>query len=115
MSNRHAIAGVIGLTLGFGMAGCGGGKTVAASPFNDQGNKALSCMVHQANPPATADRPGPSEDPESVLTYLHYYTLNGNQAYCDGRPATATDRQWLSLYVAGGADRSKVKRALTGG
>jgi hypothetical protein len=96
-----------------GLAACGGAhKVAAASTFNDQGNRTLTCMAHQAAAPVALDHPGSSEDPESVLTYLHYYTVNGDMAYCDGRAATTIDRRWLALYLAGGASRSHIARAL---
>jgi hypothetical protein len=99
-------------------AACGGGKGAApaASPFNDEGNRAVSCMTHQTAAPVAVDQPGAkTEDPASVLAYLRYYTTNGNKAYCDSKPASTTDRRWLALYLAGGASRSNIKRALRGG
>lgn len=104
-------AGLIG-----GLAACGGGgNSATAASFNDQGNRPLSCMAHQTAVPTAAYRPGKTEDPQRVLSYLHYYTVNGNKAYCDGNPATSIDRQWLTLYLAGGATRSNITRALAAG
>jgi hypothetical protein len=96
------------------LAACGGGAATTVGKFNVQNNRPLSCMAHQNSVPAAADHPGKSEDPSRVLGYLHYYTVNGNKPYCDGHSATSVDRQWLDLYVAGGATRSHVTRALAG-
>ena len=41
---------------------------------------------------------------------LHYYVANGNKPYCDGRPAGAMDRAWLSAYLRLGADPTHVVR-----
>jgi hypothetical protein len=95
-----------------GLAACGGGASTATGKFNVQHNRPLSCMVHQTSMPAPVDHPGKTEDPSRVLAYLHYYTVNGNKPYCDSKPPTAVDRQWISLYLAGGAARSHVARAL---
>jgi hypothetical protein len=115
MANQRLLGILLAGTTIVGLAACGGGKTSATSgSFNDQSNRAVSCMTHQTASPAAADHPGTAEDPSRVLTYLHYYTANGNKPYCDGNPPTAIDRQWLDLYVAGGADRSHVTRALAG-
>jgi hypothetical protein len=100
--------------LSAGLAACGGSKAAGTGSFNAQGNRTLTCMAHQSATPAPRDRPGTTEDTESVLAYLHYYTANGDKPYCDGRPATSIDRQWLALYLAGGANRSHITRALSG-
>lgn len=116
MANQRLVGILIAGTTIAGLTACGGGTTSATSgSFNDQGNRTLSCMTHQTASPAPADHPGAAEDPSRVLTYLHYYTVNGNKPYCDGKPSTATDRQWLALYLGDGATRSNVTRALAGG
>ena len=101
--------------LSAGLAACGGNKAASTGSFNVQGNRTLTCMTHQSATPAPRDRPGAAEDTESVLAYLHYYTVNGNKPYCDRKPATSLDRQWLALYLAGGAQRAHITRALSGG
>jgi hypothetical protein len=116
MANHRLLTALIAGAIIASLAACGGGKhAVASGTFNDQGNQVLSCMTHQTASPVTADRAGPAGDPSRVLTYLHYYTVNGNKPYCDGKPATAADRQWLALYLAGGATRSHISRALARG
>jgi hypothetical protein len=107
---------IVAFAVAAGVSGCGGGRSATgASGFDDQANKTVACMAHQSAAPGSVDRPGKSEDPESVLAYLHYYTANGDRPYCDGKPATAVDRQWLALYLAGGAARSHVEAALAAG
>jgi hypothetical protein len=115
MATHRVISGLIAGTTIAGLAACGGGTSATVGSFNDQGNRVLSCMAHQSAAPATSYHPGTAEDPSHVLTYLHYYTVNGNKPYCDGHPATAIDRQWLDLYLAGGATRSNVAGALGSG
>lgn len=116
MANKRLVGVLMAGAALAAVSACGGGKPSATSgSFNDQGHKVLACMTHQTAAPAAADRPGKTEDPSRVLTYLHYYTVNGNKPYCDGHGATPIDRQWLKLYVAGGANSSHVTRALGGG
>ncbi len=69
-------------------------------------------MVHQSRQPTPAYRAGNTAVSELELPMLAYYTANGDKPYCDQRPATATDRAWLTLYVAGGADPAHVRRQL---
>jgi hypothetical protein len=71
-------------------------------------------MHHQTATPVPIDTPGLNEDPASVLAVLRYYTANGNKPYCDGEPASSVDRQWIGLYLAGGASRRNVRSALGG-
>ncbi|WP_267886062.1 hypothetical protein [Kitasatospora azatica] len=40
---------------------------------------------------------------------MRFYTANGTKAYCDGRPATATDQQWTQLYRTLGGDPVHVR------
>jgi hypothetical protein len=113
MRRTKVAALMLVVPLSAGLAACGSNKGVSTGSFNVQGNRTLTCMAHQSATPAPRDRPGTTEDTESVLAYLHYYTANGNKPYCDGKPATSVDRQWLALYVAGGAQRSHITRALS--
>jgi hypothetical protein len=69
-------------------------------------------MVHQSRQPTPAYRAGDTAVSELELPMLAYYTANGDKPYCDQRPATATDRAWLTLYVADGADPAHVRRRL---
>jgi len=69
-------------------------------------------MAHQSRQPTAAYRAGDTAVSELELPMLAYYTANGDKPYCDQRPATATDRAWLTLYVADGADPAHVQRQL---
>ncbi len=69
-------------------------------------------MIHQTRQPTTAYQAGEVAVSELELPMLAYYTANGDKPYCDQRPATATDRAWLTLYVADGADSARVRRQL---
>lgn len=97
------------------VVGCGGGDPRAAV-FNAQQGASVACMAHQQSRPNTAYRtasPGSGvPDAEAVFAMLHYYTVNGDKPYCDGRGPSATDDAWLHLFVAQGADPSHVARYL---
>jgi hypothetical protein len=99
------------------LSGCSGSApktspTSAPPPtavFDDQGGQAISCLNHQTQAPSPAYQAGPSVVSELELPMLAYYTRNGNQPYCDNRPATPTDLSWLTTYVQDGADPSHVR------
>jgi len=57
------------------------------------------CLLHQDEQPNAAYQGG--EDSQSVpqLTFLAYYTAAGQEPFCDGQPATDTDKAWAQLYV----------------
>jgi len=80
--------------------------------FDDQGGQPQACMNHQRMQPTSAYRAGTTAVSELELPMLAYYTANGNKAYCDARPPTATDRSWLTLYVRDGAEPVHVQRYL---
>jgi hypothetical protein len=110
--HRLGIAGIAGLLA---VAACGGKSTPTThSTFNNESGHSISCMTHQAASPGNIDKPGVSDDPASVLAMLRYYTANGNKPYCDRKPATTIDRQWLDLYIAGGSSPTNIRRALSG-
>ncbi|WP_035851461.1 hypothetical protein [Kitasatospora azatica] len=67
-----------------------------------------TCQKHQSQEPGTRYTDSENSDPMSVLEMMRFYTANGAKAYCDGKPATATDRQWTRLYRALGGDPSHV-------
>lgn len=68
-------------------------------------------MQHQAKAPAASDQASKASVGSS-LAVLRYYTAHGQETFCDGKPATATDLKWMRLYVAQGADGSHVARWL---
>jgi hypothetical protein len=116
MTIRRQVLGptVVALVLGLGAVACGGSTAKATkSTFNAQTGRPLTCMAHQTAAPTPLDRPGAHEDPASVLAVLRYYTANGNKPYCDHRPASSIDRTWIALYLAGGAQKSHVRQALS--
>ena len=57
--------------------------------------------MHQKSEP-TADYKGGRQRarPTDVLTFLAYYTANGNKKFCDGKPANAKDKAWAQLYAS---------------
>lgn len=91
------------------LAGCAGSHRAAAGTFEPSAS--AGCMNHQVTAPTSADRRA-TEDIARRLTVLRYYTAHGQQPFCDGRPATATDLAWMQVYVAGGAQRTFVARWL---
>lgn len=87
-----------------------GSPAAAATSFDDQGAGPISCMQHQRRQPTPAYQTKTASSSEALLRVLGYYTANGNKAYCDGKPPTAIDRQWLQLYVNSGAEPKNVQR-----
>ena len=57
------------------------------------------CLLHQAEQPNAAYQGGPDAQPTPQLTFLAYYTAAGRKPFCDGQPATATDKAWAQLYA----------------
>jgi len=116
---RVAAAGGSGLVL-LAAAACSSSSSSPAPPtattpaavFDTQGSNPVTCMTHQRRQPTAAYRAGAAAVSELELPMLAYYTANGNKAYCDARPPTATDRVWLTLYVHDGAEPVHVQRYL---
>ncbi|TYC69365.1 hypothetical protein [Streptomyces sp. CB01881] len=88
------------------VAGCG------AEPdggFDAQGDTpSPSCIQHQSQSPGSRYTGREKSDPRSVLEMMRFYAANGTKAFCDGKPPTGTDRQWMELYTALGGDASHV-------
>ncbi|PYC76264.1 hypothetical protein C7C46_22560 [Streptomyces tateyamensis] len=101
--HRHALptlvlaATLCGLTAGCGSSDDGSFDAQPATP-------SPTCLQHQQQAPGHRYTGGEESDPMSVLTMMRFYTANGTRAYCDGKPATATDRQWTQLYRTLGGD-----------
>jgi len=120
-SRRPALIGGCVIAL-VAAAGCSASSSTSASTqhpaaapiaaFDDQGANPQPCMAHQTRQPTPAYRAGDTAVSALELPMLAYYTANGDKPYCDGRPATAVDRAWLTLYVGDGADPAHVQRQL---
>lgn len=93
---------MIGIAL-CALAGC----SSAPDPgpvFNDEGQQAIGCMVHQAEAPGARYTDPAMRNTGQILGLMRYYTANGSKPYCDGAPATENDRAWARTYVdLGGA------------
>ncbi len=107
---------LIGALTVVSMSACSSSASPHQSPtaatFNDEGVQQLNCMTHQKQQPTAAYQAGGTAVSRLELAMLRYYTANGNKPYCDGRPPTATDLAWLTLYVHDGADPIHVRRYL---
>ncbi len=57
------------------------------------------CLLHQVEQPNAAYQGGPDAQPTPQLTFLAYYTAARRRPFCDGQPATATDKSWAALYA----------------
>lgn len=104
---------------GLALAGCSGGGPPAEAVFQIQKGvqpqaAARSCQLHQTDRPTRAYRGGAQSDPSLELPFLAYFTANGDKAYCDGKPPTATDKEWARLYVTLTGNSAAVRRILTG-
>lgn len=93
----------------FLVAGCGSSAASATTNFDATPTK--GCMQHQPKNPSQADVE--AKDVAHSLSVLRYYTANGQEAYCDAKPATDKDLRWMRLYVSQGADAAKVARWLS--
>lgn len=88
-------------------AGCG---TPSQGRFDTQSaTPSPRCLQHQTQSPGTKYTAGDASDPTSVLEMMRFLTANGTKAYCDGRPATKTDVQWVQLYQKLGGDPAHVE------
>ncbi len=57
------------------------------------------CLLHQTEQPNSAYQGGESAQTLQELTFLAYYTAAGKEPFCDGQPATDTDKAWGQLYA----------------
>ncbi|MFE0462976.1 hypothetical protein ACFW1A_27350 [Kitasatospora sp. NPDC058965] len=106
---RHRAPAVLALAVALCSFAAGCGDSSSRGGFDAQpATPSPSCLPHQQQAPDTRYTGGTKSDPMSVLTMMRFYTANGTKAYCDGRPATATDRAWTELYRALGGDPSHV-------
>lgn len=80
--------------------------------FDDEGRQDVACMAHQPEEPGARYTDREMRDSAEVLTMLRYYTANGTKPYCDGAPATETDRAWARTYLELGGTPEKVSGVL---
>ncbi|WP_406210175.1 hypothetical protein OH807_40160 [Kitasatospora sp. NBC_01560] len=105
---RQALLPAVLLPAAALLAGCAGAGT--GSLDAQSATPSPTCLVHQTNQPADRYTAGANSDTRSVLEMMRYYTANGTKAYCDGKPATSTDRRWTELYTDLGGDPVHVPR-----
>jgi hypothetical protein len=104
MNTARPFAAIVGtLAAATLVAGCGSSSSGPA--FTTQSGvqadaAAQSCLVHQKSDPTADYNGGPNGKTTDVLTFLAYYTANGNKQFCDGKPATAKDKAWAALYAS---------------
>lgn len=85
------------------VTGCG--SSTGGAAFTTQSGvtpdaATASCLVHQKSEPTVAYTGGAKGTTVDVLTFLAYYTANGNKRFCDGKPAGAKDKTWAKLYAS---------------
>lgn len=93
---RRARAVTVALAAVSAVAACGS-SVPAASAFTVGTTK--TCLVHQKHLPQGAYRGGMSANTGLELHFLAYFTAQGSEPYCDGKPATKDDRAWSALYA----------------
>ncbi len=102
------------------VAGCGGSSSSGGSVFKTQSNLQInaasqSCMVHQTKKPTKAYEGGTGGTTSDVLTFLAYYSANGNKKFCDGKGANANDKAWAALYISlDGKQAASAVKGITG-
>jgi hypothetical protein len=100
---RPTIAFLGALTAAAMLAGCGSSSSGPAFKTQSgvQADAAKQdCLVHQSSNPTADYKGGPNGTTTDVLTFLAYYTANGNKKFCDGKPANAKDKEWAALYAS---------------
>ena len=69
------------------------------TPPGFQPGATATCLLHQTDQPDRAFAGGAEAEPRYQLQFLAYFTAAGRLPFCDGGPATETDRAWARLYV----------------
>jgi hypothetical protein len=103
MNTARPFAAIVGtLAAAMLVAGCGSSSSPAFTTQSGVRADAAtqSCLVHQKSHPTADYQGGPNGRTTDVLTFLAYYTANGNKQFCDGKPATAKDKAWAALYAS---------------
>lgn len=100
-----AVVGAIIATVVILVSGAGASSDPADAPAvlvtqaDFQPGATPPCLMHQTDQPNSAYEGGPDSQPPQQLTFLAYYTAAGKLPFCDGSPATDTDKAWAQLYV----------------
>lgn len=94
---RFASVAAAAVLVTLAATACSGGSGSVAV-FSTGGPDQV-CLVHQTRQPTGAYEGGENTMTELELDFLRYYTAHGNQAFCDGKPATDLDRTWAQLYA----------------
>ena len=108
------------VTTALVLAGCGGSSSAGGAVFKTQANLQISaasqtCMVHQTKNPTTAYEGGTGGTTSDVLTFLAYYTANGNKKFCDGKAANSKDKKWAALFInLDGQQAASAVKGITG-
>lgn len=102
---RYLFATVLALGA---LAGCSSAPAV----FNDEGQQPAGCLTHQAGEPGANYTDREQRNTGQVLALMRYYTAFGTMPFCDGAPASDSDRAWAQLYIDLGGPRDKVPAVL---
>ena len=114
-STRIAGYGAALILASAALAGCSSAKAPAGpATFHVQDGFVVqaasqTCLLHQTDAPTKEFMGGPSASPSLQLPFMAYLTANGTKAFCDGKPATDTDKKWAALYVTLTGQADKVK------
>ena len=92
-----ATASAAALLTGCGSSGGAAFRTQAGVQANAASQ---SCLVHQKSEPTAEYHGGTAGNTTEVLTFLAYYTANGNKKFCDGKVANDKDKAWARLYAS---------------
>jgi hypothetical protein len=99
--------------LAAALTACAGSAPAAlVTPPGFQPGATADCLLHQAEQPDAAFAGGAAAEPSAQLRFLAYYTAAGRKPFCDGGPATETDRAWARLYVDLTGDPTNVTTVL---
>ncbi|MDX6226944.1 MAG: hypothetical protein QOI76_334 [Frankiales bacterium] len=104
MNTARPFASMVGaLAVATLVTGCGSSSSGPAFTTQSgvQADAATqSCLVHQKSVPTADYKGGADGKTTDVLTFLAYYTANGNKQFCDGEPANGKDKAWAALYTS---------------
>lgn len=106
---RLLAAGTAVATAAVLLTGCGsssGGSAFTTQSGVSPDAATASCLVHQKSEPTVDYTGGAKATTVDVLTFLAYYTANGNKKFCDGKPADAKDKTWAKLYASYAAPKN---------